>query len=220
MTTDTPITAADPVRAVAAFEVVEVRGGEPLEVVAARMVEHRCGALLVRHHDGTVAIVSERDVLTSLARGSGGDWAVDLATDDPIIVPGDLPIVDAAEEMVEAGIRHLLVDRGDGHLGIVSMRDLIEPLLESIEVGAVPAALPPESRTALQELAGGLEGPDAPQRERTARLADDLRVALDDDEPEGLIERLEEHAVDFENDHPDLAYLIRRTADVISASGM
>ncbi len=220
MTTDAPVTAADPVRAVAAFEVVEVRGGETLQTVAATMAEHGCGALIVRHPQGRVAILSERDVVRSLARGIDGDWAVDLATDDPITVPGDMSIVDAAEEMVEAGIRHLLVDRGDGHLGIVSMRDLIEPLLESIDLATGPGGLAPEGRTALEELVGGLVGPGAPDKERTARLADDVRGALEDDEPEGIIDRLEEHAVEFENDHPDLAYLIRRTADVLSAAGM
>ena len=57
-------------------------------------------------------------------------WAVDVMTRDTIMIEPDATIEAAAELMLEAGVRHLVVDDSEGdRYGVVSVRDLLDPLL-------------------------------------------------------------------------------------------
>jgi CBS domain-containing protein len=95
-----------------------------------------CSALLVDLRDGSHGIVTERDIVRGLADGADADtvWATDVLTRDLLEIDAEDSIGDAAELMMEAGVRHLaVVDSDDGRVGIVSMRDLINPLLDSVD---------------------------------------------------------------------------------------
>jgi hypothetical protein len=73
-------------------------------------------------------------------------------------------------------------------------------------------------RRHLEDLVDRLRGhgPDDP---RAHRLEADVSGALASGQHEGLVDRLEEGAVEFENDHPDLAGALRQAIDALSAGG-
>lgn len=56
--------------------------------------------------------------------------------------------------------------------------------------------------------------------ERADALRTDVEGALDSDDHEGLSDRLEEGAVDFEGDHPDLASALRQVVEALGRSGI
>jgi hypothetical protein len=74
-------------------------------------------------------------------------------------------------------------------------------------------------RRQLEELAERLRhhGPPGP---RTDELQSHVSDALEQDRHEGLGERLEEAAVEFEAEHPDLSTTLLRVADALSAGGI
>ena len=119
-----------PARSIARSELVIGERNDTLRTLAYRMHEANCSALLVANDD-SYAIVTERDIVDSLASGASPDeeWAVDVMTRDVQSVQGSATIADVAELMQVAGIRHVLVDLDDGAVGVVSVRDLLEPLL-------------------------------------------------------------------------------------------
>ena len=128
------ITCDDPVVAVAAIPALMAEAHDSLEDLARRMTESECGALLIRQRDGDLAIVTERDIVRSLALGESGaaGWATDIMTRDVITVRPSASISDVASLMIEAGVRHVVVeDSENDRVGVASMRDLIEPLLSS-----------------------------------------------------------------------------------------
>ncbi|MFQ5557147.1 MAG: CBS domain-containing protein [Acidimicrobiales bacterium] len=128
--TDSRIDRNSPVSAVTSFAPVLAAPHDDLHELARLMTEAGCGSLIVRGRGDDYAIVTERDVLWALAGGSDVGWAVELMSRDVICVPADTTIAEAAATMIEAGVRHLAVSRDDGEIGVTSMRDLIEPLLE------------------------------------------------------------------------------------------
>lgn len=94
---------------------------------ARAMLAEQVGALAVLHADQVVGILSERDVLRAVAQGADVATATvaDFASHP---VQTALPEEDAtqvARRMLDAGVRHLPVQRDDTLLGVISMRDLL-----------------------------------------------------------------------------------------------
>jgi CBS domain-containing protein len=85
------------------------------------------GSVIVLEDERVLGILTERDVLKVI--GSGEDpknvAAHEALTNDVITIGPQATVEDAAREMVNAKVRHLLVTSDDGLLGIVSMRDLV-----------------------------------------------------------------------------------------------
>ena len=131
MTKSAPISAADPVRSVTAWGPEYAAATDSLQMLAEAMADANCSALLVRTRNGELAIVSERDIVRSVAAGSAAhDWVFDVMTRQVLAVTADESIADVADLMLGAEIRHVIVNDEDrNRVGIVSMRDLIEPLL-------------------------------------------------------------------------------------------
>ena len=75
-------------------------------------------------------------------------------------------------------------------------------------------------RQQLESLAERLHLHQGQGDHRARDLHGQVRGVLDGDEHDGLADRLEEGAVGFESDHPDLATILRRTADALSAGGL
>ncbi|MPY94683.1 MAG: DUF4404 family protein [Acidimicrobiia bacterium] len=75
-------------------------------------------------------------------------------------------------------------------------------------------------REQLESLAERLHLYHGPGEERARELHGQVRGALDTDEHDGLSDRLAEEAVEFESEHPDLATILRRAADALSAGGI
>lgn len=98
------------------------------EVMAAESV----GALLVTTGPGELGILSERDVVEALASGADPDAATvaSAMSHDVVSVRPDDTLYDAAVDMLDLGFRHVpVLDKRGDVLGVVSVRDLLRPLL-------------------------------------------------------------------------------------------
>ena len=96
---------------------------------AARMMSaRRIGAAVVidSEHAG-IGILTERDILDSLAAGEDPDaeLAAQHRTEDLVFASPDWTLEDAAAAMVRGGFRHLIVLDGHDVAGLLSMRDIV-----------------------------------------------------------------------------------------------
>ncbi|NNE96161.1 MAG: CBS domain-containing protein [Acidimicrobiales bacterium] len=120
----------DPVRTVTEFVVLTADENDTIDLVTRRMKLFDCGALLVKYKSGDTGILSERDILGAIAESQQHRTAGELATKDPLTIDAEKDIGAAAILMTVAGVRHLVVCDADTE-GIVSLRDLVGPLLAS-----------------------------------------------------------------------------------------
>lgn len=96
---------------------------------AARMMSARhIGACVVidPEHAG-VGILTERDILNSIAAGEDPDaeMAAHHRTEDLVYAAPEWTLEAAAEAMVSGGFRHLVVVEGHEVAGLLSMRDIV-----------------------------------------------------------------------------------------------
>jgi CBS domain-containing protein len=96
---------------------------------AARMMSaRRIGAAVVidPEHAG-VGILTERDILDSVAAGEDPDAeiAAQHRTEDLTFASPDWTLEEAAAAMVKGGFRHLVVLDGHDVAGLLSMRDIV-----------------------------------------------------------------------------------------------
>jgi len=99
-----------------------------LREAASQMVEKGTGAALVSDSDlPTPGIVTERDLLMSVARGENPDEALvgGHMSESVIAAAPDWSLERAAAEMSRRGVRHLVVFEGADLVGILSMRDIV-----------------------------------------------------------------------------------------------
>jgi signal-transduction protein with cAMP-binding, CBS, and nucleotidyltransferase domain len=99
-----------------------------LRQAAARMVEKGTGAALVTGSESpTPGIVTERDLLISVAAGEDPD--AELVADhmsEPVIAAApDWSLERAAAEMSRRGVRHLVVFEDADAVGVLSIRDIV-----------------------------------------------------------------------------------------------
>jgi CBS domain-containing protein len=120
------------VKEVATRETVVVPPQTTLRVAAQVMADHAIGAVVVATDRRVVGILSERDVVVALAAGAEPDraTAAGAMSPDVVSVRPDDTLYDAAVDMLDLGIRHVpVLDEHGAVLGIVSVRDLLRPLL-------------------------------------------------------------------------------------------
>jgi CBS domain-containing protein len=108
-------------------EVFTIRSDESLGDAAGSMQYNEVSALPVFDGERLVGIVTERDVVRAVADGVDlQETAVaDYMTADPVWIFPDCSVRDAANRMLELGVRHLPVMVGDRVLGMISIRDLL-----------------------------------------------------------------------------------------------
>ena len=103
-----------------------------LRVAAEVMAEESIGVVLVSSGRGELGILSERDVVTALGSGADPDAATvasAMSHDVVSLRPHDT-LYDAAVDMLDLGFRHVpVLDERGAVLGVVSVRDLLRPLL-------------------------------------------------------------------------------------------
>jgi CBS domain-containing protein len=120
----------NPIRDVMSRGAISVDEKLTLRSLASVLAEVNIGIALVTQPDGSVGVVSERDVVDALAGGADPDevWAVDVASTDVVFAEPESSIVDVAEQMAAEGVRHVtVVDRGT-IVGVVSARDVLPVL--------------------------------------------------------------------------------------------
>ena len=126
----------NPIREVMSRGAISVDEKLTLRSLASVLAEVNIGIALVAQPDGSVGVVSERDVVDALAGGADPDevWAVDVASGDVVFAEPDSTIVDVAQQMSAEGVRHVaVVDRGT-IVGIVSARDVLPVLTDYARV--------------------------------------------------------------------------------------
>jgi len=99
-----------------------------LREAAAKMVEKGTGAALVI--DGempTPSVVTERDLLISVARGQNPDLerVADHRSEGVLTAAPDWSLERAAAEMSRRNVRHLVVFEDGEPVGVLSMRDIV-----------------------------------------------------------------------------------------------
>lgn len=111
---------------------------ERLAAAAGRMRAERTGALAVMEAGRLVGILTERDLLGAMADGlDPGSTSVSACmTAAPVHIGAGEPADEAAERMVELGVRHLPVLEAGRVAGMISARDLLRrrrhPSLETL----------------------------------------------------------------------------------------
>ena len=92
------------------------------------MAARKVGAAVVVNpeHSG-VGILTERDILCSVAAGENPDTesAGQHCTDDLVFAAREWTLEEAAAAMVRGGFRHLVVVEGHEVVGLLSMRDIV-----------------------------------------------------------------------------------------------
>lgn len=99
-----------------------------LRQAARMMVEKGTGAALVADADlPTPSIVTERDLLISVARGESPDEerVGEHMSEGVIAAAPEWSLERAAAEMSRRGVRHLVVFEGADAVGVLSMRDIV-----------------------------------------------------------------------------------------------
>lgn len=101
---------------------------------AVAMESSDLGSLAVVEGLELVGLVTERDIRRSVAEGIDSDTAVSaVMSGDPDTFDPDLDVWDAAAWIAESGYRHLpVVDDEGSLLGVVSIRDLLKALVETV----------------------------------------------------------------------------------------
>ena len=89
------------------------------------MAERRVGAILVTEGDRLMGILTERDVLRAVGRGTIEGTVEQWMTRDPITVGPDATNGEAAMMMIHGGFRHVPICDHGKLIGIVSIRDLL-----------------------------------------------------------------------------------------------
>jgi CBS domain-containing protein len=113
-------------------EVFSITGAETLEEAARRMRTKEVGSLVVMDDHRCVGIITERDLTRAIADGED-PRRVDVSgymTIRPITVTPDTGIREAAAEMLETEVRHLPVRVGGELIGMVSLRDLLDVVVD------------------------------------------------------------------------------------------
>lgn len=112
--------------------VIFVDESSSLRDAAERLRTDDVGLVAVGTVDDVRGVVSERDIVTSVALGFDLDetTVAQVETSDLVWATTDSTVGGVAEEMMEHYLRHMLIRDDDGVLaGVVSMRDLLTAYL-------------------------------------------------------------------------------------------
>ena len=92
---------------------------------------HRVGSALVVEGEELRGIFTERDIVRALAaeHDAASHAVTDWMTTDVVRLPPDASAMEALQQMLESGYRHVPVVRDGRLVGIVSIRDLSGRLL-------------------------------------------------------------------------------------------
>jgi CBS domain-containing protein len=112
-------------------DLLTVEADAPVVSVAQRMADRNVGAVLVLEAGRLAGIMTERDLMRAVARGLADDALVgQCMTADPDTIRPDDTIEHAAVLMIHGGYRHLPVVDGDEVVGVLSIRDLVQVVVE------------------------------------------------------------------------------------------
>ena len=108
--------------------VLTVGPAHTLRQAARMMSSRRIGAaVVVDPEQASVGILTERDILNSVAAGEDPDAELvgQHRTENLVYAAPDWTLEEAAAAMVRGGFRHLVVIEGHDVAGLLSMRDIV-----------------------------------------------------------------------------------------------
>jgi CBS domain-containing protein len=128
-----PVRPSDPVRKVMMWPVAVIDGAASMRQAAEALAADEIGVLLVLEHGALVGVVSERDLVRHLAADANPDHldVQDIMTVDLVAVTPHDTVLDAAKQMLAAGVRHLPVQEDELVAGVVSVRDVLAVLTDA-----------------------------------------------------------------------------------------
>jgi predicted transcriptional regulator len=122
-------------RDVAIRHLLTVDPAASLRRAAKVMTDRGVGCAVVVEKEKVAGIVTERDILRAVADDKTMDDAKveDVMTRDVVSGAPGWEIVKAVKTMTDGGFRHLLVMEMDDPVGIVSLRDLMDSMVELVQ---------------------------------------------------------------------------------------
>ncbi|HVF52321.1 MAG TPA: CBS domain-containing protein [Actinomycetota bacterium] len=122
-------------RDVAIRHLVTVDPTNTLRRASKVMSERGVGCAVVVENERVSGIVTERDVLRSIAADQDVETTTvsDIMTRDVVSGSPGWDLLKAVKVMNDGGFRHLLVMEMDDPVGIVSLRDLMESMAELVQ---------------------------------------------------------------------------------------
>ncbi len=116
-------------------DVVTLNASDPLADAARTMEERRIGSVAVRDGSRIVGLVTERDLMRTvcvLGRDPGAPIREAMRREIPSVQPSATES-EVAAVMRDHTTRHLLVEEGGEVVGIISMRDIIQLMIDEKE---------------------------------------------------------------------------------------
>jgi CBS domain-containing protein len=116
------------VGSIARMPVPSVAPSTPVNQIAQLMTQQNIGAVIVLKDLDVLGIVTERDIIESVAQGKkelDGLVAQDIMTSPAITIDHDRTVEDALKIMRDNDIRRLVVVKGKKVLGVVTERRLL-----------------------------------------------------------------------------------------------
>lgn len=125
--TDIPAAGSIPISTIVGDPAVRVPVDATVADVARAIIDGEVGVVVVGDDERPRAVVSERDVVRVVAAGNDPATvrALDVATKKLVWCEADATIDQAAAQMIDHYIRHILVESDGALIGIVSARDLL-----------------------------------------------------------------------------------------------
>jgi CBS domain-containing protein len=116
-------------------DVVTLNASDPMAEAARLMEDRRIGSVAVRDGRGIVGLVTERDLMRAvcvLGRDPGRPIREAMRAEIPRVQPSTSES-EAASVMRDHTTRHLLVEEGGDVVGVISMRDIIQLMIDEKE---------------------------------------------------------------------------------------
>jgi CBS domain-containing protein len=112
-------------------DLIKVQAGTSVDKAAKMMTQWRVGSVLVEQNDRLVGIVTEPDIVRKVVGESRQPFFVKVESimSTPVIgIDERRPITEAADLMQQHGTRHLAVTKSGTIVGVLSVRDLLQPV--------------------------------------------------------------------------------------------
>ena len=122
-------------RDIAIRHLLTIEPNDSLRHAARAMTDRGVGSAVVMLNDRVAGIVTERDILHAVAANKSLDETTvdDIMTRDPVAGAPGWELTRAVTTMTQGGFRHLLVKEMDDPIGIVSLRDLMDAMVEMVQ---------------------------------------------------------------------------------------
>ena len=125
----------DPARRIMSRPVIAIDGRTSLRTAATVLRDEHIGAAPVVSGEAVVGILSERDVVAAVADGADVDavWVADVMSERPLVAGPDDSLLEVAARILDGGVRHLPVVEGGSVVGMISVREVLDALLEAAD---------------------------------------------------------------------------------------